>query len=226
MRRLAHRDRRDRVTILGTKAAQHVEDLGPSIDRLAEIAERIGELLQLGGVVGDAEVTLEQTPVLGLQVHGTVKLMIAELVDDGSPDLEGGSAGNADDAHDVTGHGVEEPVHEALVHHPLWISALSSSGRGLNVGKKAEFADDGVEEATPLLVVGLDDVQDHRDMGLDVHHHEGGGGRGLRMWRWGIVYRRSEGCGGVSGRAMGRLLEIEQRIDVHGEQRKRKMSTG
>jgi len=94
------------------------------------------------------------------------------------------------------------------------------------VGKKAEFADDGVEEATPLLVVGLDDVQDHRDMGLDVHHHEGGGGWGLRMWRWGIVYRRSEGCGGVSGRAMGRLLEIEQRIDVHGEQRKRKMSTG
>jgi len=41
--------------------------------------------------------------------------------------------------HDVAGHGIEEPVHEApVLHHPLWIGKLRGSGGGLNVGKKTD----------------------------------------------------------------------------------------
>ena len=101
MRGLVGGDGGDAVTVFVVEAAQHVEDLGRVGDRLAEVAESVGELLQFGGVVGDAEVGLVQTSVFGLQVDGMVELMVAELVDDGAPDREGGGAGNADDAHDV-----------------------------------------------------------------------------------------------------------------------------
>ena len=101
--------------------------------------------------------------------------MVVELVDDGTPDREGRGTGDADDAHDIAGYGVEEPVHEALVlHRPLQIDKLRGGGGDLNAGKKAELPDDGVEEATLLLVGGLDDVKNQRHMGLDLHHHEGG----------------------------------------------------
>jgi len=56
----------DAVAVLVIEAAQHVEDLGPIGDRLVEVAEGVGELLQVGGVVGDAKVFLVKTPVFGL----------------------------------------------------------------------------------------------------------------------------------------------------------------
>jgi hypothetical protein len=147
--------------------------------------------------------------------------MVVELVDDGTPDREGRGTGDADDAHDIAGYGVEEPVHEALVlHRPLQIDKLRGGGGDLNAGKKAELPDDGVEEATLLLVGGLDDVKNHRHMGLDLHHHEGGNCWRLRTG-WGGEGRRRGG-----GRAMGGGLKREQRVVVHGEQRKREMSAG
>jgi len=57
----------DAVAVFVVEAAQHVEDLGPIIgDWLADVAKSVGELLQLGNVVGDAEVTLVKTQVFGL----------------------------------------------------------------------------------------------------------------------------------------------------------------
>ena len=179
--------------------------------------EVVGRLLG-----GEAEVALVQTSVLGLQVHGAVELMAAELDDDSTPDREGRGAGNANDAHDIAGHSVEEPVHEALVlHHPLWTSEVRGGRGGLkNTRKKAELPNDRIEEAAPLLIVGVDDVKDHRHMGLDVHHHEGSGCGRLRLLGgeaevvWGGEGSRRGRRG--DGRTMDGGPKREQRVVVHG----------
>ena len=56
----------DGVAILAVQPAQHVQDLGRLRHRLPEIAQCVGELFQLGGVVSDAEVALVKAAVLGL----------------------------------------------------------------------------------------------------------------------------------------------------------------
>jgi len=38
------------------------------------------------------------------------------------------------------------------------------------VGAEAELADEGVEEAAPFVLVGLNELEDNGNMGLDVHH--------------------------------------------------------
>ena len=92
------------------------------------------------------------------------------------------------------------------------------------MGKKAELADGRVEEAAPLLIVRVDDIKNHRHMGLDVHHHEGSGWWRLGTgWWWGrrsAIERGGEGRGRGGGRAMGGVLEREQWVVVHGEQRR------
>lgn len=71
----------------------------------------------------------------------------------------------------------------------------------------------GVEEATPLGIVGLGEIEDDGNMGTNVHRLEScGSGRG-----------RVEYTGGGSGRGrrsrvMERRLEVEERIvvGIHG----------
>ena len=97
------------------------------------------------------------------------------------------------------------------------------------MGLEAELADDGVEEASPLGVVRIDDFEDRRDVGLDVNRLEGDGSMGWGWW-WrvgaGGMDRRSEGStgggGGSRGTTMVELLELEQGIDIHSGQRKRR----
>jgi len=74
----------DAVAILVVETPQHVQHLRRIGDGLAEVAKSVGELLQLGGVVGDAELALVQTPVFSPQVHGAMELMVAELLHYGS----------------------------------------------------------------------------------------------------------------------------------------------
>jgi hypothetical protein len=92
------------------------------------------------------------------------------------------------------------------------------------VAEETELPDDGVEEAAPLLVVWIDKVKYHRDVGLDVHHHESGRGGRLMGWScWcGEGGRRSAGSRG--GRAMVRVGKREEWIVIiiHGEQRWRR----
>jgi hypothetical protein len=50
----------DGVAILSVESPQHVQHQGRLRHRLSEIAESVGELLQLGGVLRDAEIALVQ----------------------------------------------------------------------------------------------------------------------------------------------------------------------
>jgi hypothetical protein len=92
-----------------------------------------------------------------------------------------------------------------------------------------ELAEDGVKETPPLLVVGVDDVEDGRNMGFDVDRLERGWSSGRRQrWWWHSVFGNVErgGEGGDRGRrrgtAMDGVLECEDLIGVHGEQRRRR----
>ena len=56
-------------------------------NRLPNITKSVGELLEATRVLGGVHVTVDKIAVLSLQVHGVVKLVVAELVVDGGPDL-------------------------------------------------------------------------------------------------------------------------------------------
>jgi hypothetical protein len=66
MRRLLGGDGGVGVAVLVVESTKHVQDLGWLGHWLAKVAQGISELLQLGGVVGDAKVALVQVVVLRL----------------------------------------------------------------------------------------------------------------------------------------------------------------
>ena len=61
------------------------------------------------------------------------------------------------------------------------------------MGVEAELAEDGVEEAPPFAVVGLVDVEHHRNMRTDVHGLDHRGGSRLK----------GDAAGGGAGRVRG-----------------------
>jgi hypothetical protein len=67
VRRVLAGDHRNSVAILGGETPEHVEDLRCLAHRLADIAQRVGELLQLAGVGLDIHVALDQAPELSLR---------------------------------------------------------------------------------------------------------------------------------------------------------------
>jgi len=197
-------DRGDGVAEFAIEPAQHVESLGGFGNWLPEITKGFGEFLQLGGVIGDGEIALVQAAVLRLQVHGPVQLVVAEEVDDGGPDGVGGGAGNTDDAQDVAGDCVVDPVEQALVDHdPVWVGALGGGWSIGDVGLETELAEDGIEEAPPLEVVGIDNVEDQQDVRFDVHHRKRGGRKWWGRWRCPAMVERSSERGNGSSRGGG-----------------------
>lgn len=135
MGRILGSDDGNGVAILGAESAKHVQDLTGLANGLADVAEGIGELLQLVGVLRDIHVALKQTPELRLQVDSTVELIITELIMDRIPDDVRRSFGGADDGADVFGNRIVEPAKETLIlHDPIWITEV---GGGLAQRKDA-----------------------------------------------------------------------------------------
>lgn len=61
----------------------------------------------------------------------------------------------------------EDPVNDARVNLASLDGVLLRWGQGPNVTLDAECDEHGVEEAAPLAIVGLIDVQSDRDMGAN-----------------------------------------------------------
>jgi hypothetical protein len=107
-----------------------------------------------------------------------VKLVVPELILNGVPDGVGVGLGGAHDRSDILGHGVIELAQDALVDHgPIWITVVGGGRSGGEVGAEAEFDDEGVEEASPLSVIRLGEIELDGNVGSDVHclGHGGGG---------------------------------------------------
>ena len=83
--------------------------------RLANIAETIGELLEVLGVLSNVHVALDKTPELGLKVDCAMKFVVAELGVDAVPDAVGGGVRRANDGAHVLGDRVVQPTQDALI---------------------------------------------------------------------------------------------------------------
>ena len=101
MRRVLGGDRRPDVAVPGVEAAEEVQDLTQLGDRVADVAELIGNPLELGAVFSHGHVTLLQGAQLSLQVHSALQLIILEQTFDGVPQSEGVVAVAADDVEDA-----------------------------------------------------------------------------------------------------------------------------
>jgi hypothetical protein len=124
-----------------------------------------------------------------LQVHHALEFIVAEQAFDVVPDCEGGGARFIDGVEDTFGDRRVEPIGDAMVvHHPIGV-ALVDRWRGEDMGLEAELAEDGVDESSPLVVVGLLDVEDDGHMGTNVHLLDQG-----CQGRW-----RGDDVGGVRG---------------------------
>lgn len=198
-------DHRLDVMVLPVEAAEEIEYLIRLRDGLADVPQTVGELLEVGAVVGDAEVPLVEAAEFGLQ-DGALQFVVAEQAFNVRPDGEGGRAGIVDDIEDVLVDGCVEPVDEAAVDLTPFSGALLDGHRRLD-----EVVKDGVEEAPPLAIVGIQEIEENGDMGTDVHslHHGDGGGLQsiedgvAQAGRGGGVRRGGHGAGQRRRRKLG-----------------------
>jgi len=114
-------------------------------DGVADVAQAIGELLQLGAVVRDAEVALNDAAELGLKENRALHLIVAEEALDVRPDGERRGIGLVDEVEDALVDGGVDPIGEGAVDlTPLGI-AFVGWRRQANVADEAKLAEDGVE---------------------------------------------------------------------------------
>lgn len=125
-----------------------------------------------------------------------MKFIVAELVVNGLPDVEHSCLRSMHDVTDVLGDGVVEPADDALVDdRPCEITALFDSWRGTDVGAEVEFAEEGIKEVTPLVVIGVGELKNDGDVRFDIHRLKNNHGRSCR----GVV----DGCVAVERRSGG-----------------------
>jgi hypothetical protein len=186
-------DHRLDVAVLGVKPAQEVEDLAWLGHWLADFAELVGELLQAAGVLGDVHITLVDAAEFSFNVDSALQLVVAEQTLDVVPDGEGQGTWLVDDVEDILGDGGLDPVDDAVVNHtPLGVVLRHWRWSG-DVRFEPELAEDGVEEASPLTIIGFVHVEKDWNMDADVHRLHHGRRRGLSSREGGKV----GGAGGV-----------------------------
>jgi hypothetical protein len=196
VRRVLAGDHRNSVVILGGETPEHVEDLRCLAHKLADITQRVGELLQLAGVGLDIHVALDQAPEFSLQVNSAVKLMAPELIMDRVPDGVGRSLGGTDNSTHIFGDSVVNPAKDTLIYHgPLGITAVGCSRSRRKMGADAKLPNERIEETPPLGVVRFVDVELDRDVRFDVDGLQNVGGKGRCSG--------SIGFAGVSGGGIG-----------------------
>ena len=218
-RGLGDDDRLD-VAGLGVEATKEVEHLARLGDGVADVAQLIGELFQLGEVGVDGHVALLQGAQLGLQVDGALQLVVLEDTDDGFPEGEHVVATAVDDVEDALGDRGEDPVDDAGVDHTPLAGAVLVGGDVADMALKTEFAERGVEEEEPLAEVSFVHVEDDRHMMTDGDPLDAiGVGRGdLIAIVGGVrVDGHDEGCGSsaeavVEGRKRRRTVTGEHAV--------------
>ncbi|CAD6225601.1 unnamed protein product [Miscanthus lutarioriparius] len=141
-----------------------------------------------------------------------MKFIVAELVVHASPDLVRRGLGSAHDVTHIFGDGDVDPAEDALVHDvPVGIMALEVGWRLGDMEGEVEFAEEGIHEAAPFIVVGVSEGKNDGNMRLDVHRLEndgrgsgdgGSGSAGVRLVIEGRV-------GGVED------ISIEEEVVIH-----------
>jgi hypothetical protein len=161
-------DRLD-VFVLGIEAAKEVEDLAGLGDGVADVAEIVGEALELGAVIVNTQVALLQTAKFGLEVDSSLELVVAEEGLNIAPESERRSVRLVDDLENRLSDGVIEPIDDAMINLTPFRRSLGHGWRGADVIFNSELAKNRIEETTPLAVVGIVEIKKNRDVGTNVH---------------------------------------------------------
>jgi len=138
---------------------------------------------------------------------------------DGGPDGERVVVLLHDGVEEVGGDRRVEPVDDALVDHgPLRVGETRSGG-GVDVVAEAELAEDRVEEAPPLGVGGVLQIENDGNMSSNVHRLDLGEGDSRVGWRGrrshvGAAKEIADGIRGLRSGARGGA-------DIHGSGRRR-----
>jgi hypothetical protein len=135
---------------------------------MANVAELISEALELGAVGVDRKIALLYRAKFCLEKNSTLKLIVTEVSFDIRPEGEGSDVWFMDEVEDISGDSGVDPVYQTTVDLTPLAVALGSRRRRANVVFQAKFAEDGVEAAAPLAVVGGGVVEDDGDVVADV----------------------------------------------------------
>jgi len=108
------------------------------------------------------------------------------------------------DVEDAFGHRGEDPVGDAGIHHGPLAIAIGRRGQRTDMAGQAELAERGFEEAAPLSIVALFQIEDDRDMMMNGEALDGRGSRRDELivggGRFRVVGRGQHWCKERSGR--------------------------
>jgi hypothetical protein len=76
------------MAIPGTEATEEIKNLAGFEDGVADVAQLISKVLELGAVVLDGEIALLDGAELGLQEDGALEFVVAEVALDVGPEGE------------------------------------------------------------------------------------------------------------------------------------------
>jgi hypothetical protein len=157
-----------------TEAAEEVENLTGLGDGMADVTQIVGEALELGAVVVDAQVALLDAAELRLEVDSMLELVVAEERLDVAPEGERRGVRLVDDVEDGLLDGVVEPIDDAMIDLAPLRRTLRQWRRGADVVGNPELAKNGLKEIAPLAVIGVVELKEDGHMRTDVHRLENG----------------------------------------------------
>jgi hypothetical protein len=190
--RLGGEDRLD-VSEVRTQAAEEVEHLTGLGDWMANVTEVVGELLQFVAIVGDGEFALKNVVELNLEEDRTLQFIVMEDALDSRPDGECGGFKLVDEIEDALGDGGIDPIDDTAIDlEPLGVTGVNQRWSA-DMPHEAELTKNGIEEASPLAIVGFREVKEDGNVVTDVHRLDHGKRGGLRVIEEGI------GCAGFRG---------------------------
>jgi hypothetical protein len=162
----------------------------------------------MGAVLSHGEITLLKSTKLGLQVDSTLEFVVTE-------EAFGGGARLVDDVEDRLAECGVDPIGDAEIGLAPVDVALRHGWRRGDMRLETELAEDRVEEAVPLAVVGVGEIEKDGDVRVDVHLlHNSGGSRlesdsaGVRCRRGSSRVRRGGVHGSIRGESSGRSSGI------------------
>jgi hypothetical protein len=200
----------------GIQTTEKVKNLTGLGDGMANIAQIVDEVFELGAVVVDAHVALLKTAKLGFEIDGTLELVVAEQSLNVTLESKGRVMWLMNNVEDRFLDSVVKPIDDAMIDLSPFRRALSKRRRGANMVGDAKFAKDGLEKAPPLAIVGFLELKEDRDMRTNVHHLKNSGRNGLGI-ELAVGVRSGGGHGGRRNRGSWRCRRCEsKRIDQGG----------
>jgi hypothetical protein len=167
--RLARGEDGDGMTELRVQAMQRIDDHGRIRHWVADVAQHVGEVLEVAEVVVDGELALVHTMELLEGIDDALIGVVQEETTNGVQDDVGNRLRHLDHLHEAGGKCIQ-PGNNALID--LQPFGVVSHGRGvdgaIDVIDQPELAKSGVEEGAPSRECGVAVVEGDCHMSADI----------------------------------------------------------